>query len=260
MVAVTLPDGSVKAFEGVVTPLQVAEAIGPGLAKAAVAAKVNGRLVDLTYPITEDANVAIVTERDPEGLEVIRHSTAHLLAHAVKELYPEAQVTIGPVIENGFYYDFAFPRPFTPEDLERIEERMKALAAQQIPVVREEWDRDEAIRFFRDQGEYYKAEIIASIPLERIGVAMHATNSCSASTERRGPTKKRSMRTSNNWKRQRSAIIAAWGFSSTSSISRTWRPARSSGIRKGGASSRSSSAICASGSSKRAISRSTRRT
>jgi len=164
MVAVTLPDGSVKAFEGVVTPLQVAEAIGPGLAKAAVAAKVNGRLVDLTYPITEDANVAIVTERDPEGLEVIRHSTAHLLAHAVKELYPEAQVTIGPVIENGFYYDFAFPRPFTPEDLERIEERMKALAAQQIPVVREEWDRDEAIRFFRDQGEYYKAEIIASIP------------------------------------------------------------------------------------------------
>jgi threonyl-tRNA synthetase len=129
-----------------------------------VAAKVDGRLVDLTTAITQDAAVAIVTDRDPDGLAVIRHSTAHLLAHAVKSLYPEAQVTIGPVIENGFYYDFAYARPFTPEDLERIEARMKELAAAAIPVVREEWSRKEAVQFFRDQGEFYKAEIIASIP------------------------------------------------------------------------------------------------
>ncbi len=164
MVAITLPDGSVRDFSAPVTPMAVAEAIGSGLAKAAVAAKVDGRLVDLTTPITQDAQLDIVTDRDPEGLEVIRHSTAHLLAHAVKSLYPQAQVTIGPVIENGFYYDFAFARPFTPEDLERIEARMKELAAAAIPVVREEWPREEAMRFFRDQGEFYKAEIIASIP------------------------------------------------------------------------------------------------
>lgn len=164
MVAITLSDGSVRAFESPVTPLAVAEAIGPGLAKAAVAAKVNGRLVDLTVPIAEDAQVAIVTDRDPEGLDVVRHSTAHLLAHAVKSLYPEAQVTIGPVVENGFYYDFAYARPFTPEDLERIEVKMRELAAAAIPVVREEWPREAAIAFFRDQGEFYKAEIIASIP------------------------------------------------------------------------------------------------
>jgi len=164
MVAITLPDGSVRHFPSPVTPLAVAEAIGPGLAKSAVAAKVDGRLVDLTTAITQDAAVAIVTDRDPDGLAVIRHSTAHLLAHAVKSLYPEAQVTIGPVIENGFYYDFAYARPFTPEDLERIEARMKELAAAAIPVVREEWSREEAMQFFRDQGEFYKAEIIASIP------------------------------------------------------------------------------------------------
>ncbi len=164
MVMITLPDGSQKSFPGPVTGQEIAANIGPGLAKAALAIKVNGRLQDLSTPIVEDASVAIVTDRDPEGLEILRHSTAHLLAHAVKQLYPQAQVTIGPVIENGFYYDFAFDRPFTPEDLAAIEQRMFELAGQAIPVQREVWTRDEAIRFFREQGEHYKAEIIASIP------------------------------------------------------------------------------------------------
>ncbi|MCX7946732.1 MAG: threonine--tRNA ligase [Hydrogenophilus sp.] len=164
MVAISLPDGSVRYFEKSVTAAEVAAAVGPALAEAAVAARVNGRLVDLATPIDEDAQVEIVTERDPAGLEVIRHSTAHLLAHAVKQLYPQVQVTIGPVIENGFYYDFAFDRPFTPEDLEQIEGRMRALAAAALPVVREVWQREEAVRFFREAGEFYKAEIVASIP------------------------------------------------------------------------------------------------
>ena len=161
---ITLPDGSVRSFDHPVTVSEVASSIGAGLAKAALAGKVDGRLVDLSYRIEADTPLAIVTEKGDEGLEVIRHSTAHLLAHAVKELFPEAQVTIGPVIENGFYYDFAYKRPFTPEDLEKIEKRMTELARREIPVSREVWPRDKAVEFFKAQGEHYKAEIIASIP------------------------------------------------------------------------------------------------
>ena len=161
---IQLPDGSVKSFPGPVTVAEVAQAIGAGLARAALAGKVDGTLVDIGHRIERDATLAIVTDRDPEGLAMIRHSTAHLLAHAVKELYPEAQVTIGPVIENGFYYDFAYKRPFTPEDLAAIEKRMAEIARKDLPVARRELPRDAAVKFFREQGELYKAEIIASIP------------------------------------------------------------------------------------------------
>ena len=161
---IKLPDGSVKSFPGPVTVAEVAQSIGAGLARAALAGKVDGKLVDTSYRIEGDAALAIVTDRDPEGLDMIRHSTAHLLAQAVKELFPEAQVTIGPVIENGFYYDFAYRRPFTPEDLAAIEKRMSEIAKRDLPVHRREMPRDEAVKFFRDQGEVYKAEIIASIP------------------------------------------------------------------------------------------------
>lgn len=164
MPTITLPDGSQRVFDRPVSVAEVAAAIGPGLAKAALAGKVDGRLVDAAYVIDRDAQLAVVTDRDPEGLEIIRHSTAHLLAQAVKQLYPEAQVTIGPVIEDGFYYDFAYKRPFTPEDLEKIEQRMEELAKRDIPVHRTVMDRDEAVEFFRGMGEDYKAEIIASIP------------------------------------------------------------------------------------------------
>ncbi|MCS6786388.1 MAG: threonine--tRNA ligase [Thiobacillaceae bacterium] len=164
MPQITLPDGSVRSFDRPVTVAEVAASIGPGLARAALAGKVDGRLVDTSYVIDRDASLAIVTDRDPEGLELIRHSTAHLLAYAVKELYPEAQVTIGPVIEDGFYYDFAYQRPFTPEDLAAIERRMQELARRDLPVTREEWERDEAIRYFESIGEHYKAEIIREIP------------------------------------------------------------------------------------------------
>src|SRR5271166_6513160 len=138
---ISLPDGAVKHFDGPVPVIAVAQSIGPGLAKAALAAKVNGELVDTSFVIDRDAQVAIVTDKDPEGLEVIRHSTAHLLAYAVKELYPEAQVTIGPVIENGFYYDFSYARPFTPEDLAAIEKRMAEIARRDLPVTRREMAR-----------------------------------------------------------------------------------------------------------------------
>ncbi|MGH8129022.1 MAG: threonine--tRNA ligase [Gammaproteobacteria bacterium] len=164
MPTITLPDGSQRPFEHPVTVTEVAADIGPGLARAALAGKVDGRLVDTAYRIDADAALSIVTGRDAEGLEVIRHSTAHLLAQAVKELFPEAQVTIGPVIEDGFYYDFAYKRPFTQDDLTTIEQRMEALAAKDFPVTRTVMPRDEAVRFFRDMGEEYKAEIIASIP------------------------------------------------------------------------------------------------
>jgi len=164
MPTVSLPDGSRREFDVPVSVLDVARDIGPGLAKAALAGKVDGRLVDVRHRITADADLAIVTDRDPEGVEIIRHSTAHLLAQAVKELFPSAQVTIGPVIENGFYYDFAFERAFTPEDLEKIEKRMKELAKADLPVERSVMERDEAVVHFRDMGEEYKAEIIASIP------------------------------------------------------------------------------------------------
>lgn len=164
MPIITLPDGSQRSYAEPVSVQQVAADIGPGLARAALAGKVDGCLVDTSFVIDRDARLAIVTDRDPEGLEVIRHSTAHLLAQAVKQLFPDAQVTIGPVIEDGFYYDFAFKRPFTPEDLEAIEIRMKELASADQTIERRVMPRDEAVQFFRDQGEMYKAEIIAGIP------------------------------------------------------------------------------------------------
>ncbi|WP_323003423.1 threonine--tRNA ligase [Denitromonas sp.] len=164
---ITLPDGSVRSYEQPVTVLDVAASIGEGLARAALAGKVNGEVVDVSHRMEADSALSIITAKDPDGLEVIRHSTAHLLAYAVKELYPEAQVTIGPVIENGFYYDFSYARPFTPEDLTKIEARMRELAKKDFPVVREVWQRDEAVAFFKSIGEHYKAEIIASIPQDQ---------------------------------------------------------------------------------------------
>ncbi len=164
MVNITLPDGSVRQFPAPVSVADVARSIGAGLAKAALAGRLDGELVDTSTVIERDARLAIVTDKDADGLDVIRHSTAHLLAYAVKELFPEAQVTIGPVIDNGFYYDFSYTRPFTPEDLERIEARMRELAARDEAVSREVWDRDEAVAFFKSMGEHYKAEIIGSIP------------------------------------------------------------------------------------------------
>jgi threonyl-tRNA synthetase len=164
MPVVTLPDGSQRRFERPVRVEEVAAGIGAGLAKAALAARVDGKLVDTSYVIDRDANLAIVTDRDADGLEVIRHSTAHLLAQAVKELFPEAQVTIGPVIEDGFYYDFAFSRPFTPEDLAAIEAKMTELARADQQVSRRVMPREDAVKFFRNLGELYKAEIIAAIP------------------------------------------------------------------------------------------------
>jgi threonyl-tRNA synthetase len=151
-------------FDRPVTVAEVAQAIGPGLARAALAGRVNGRLVDTSYRIESDCTLEILTDRDPAALELLRHSTAHLLAHAVKELFPDAQVTIGPVIENGFYYDFSYKRPFTPEDLAAIEKRMAEIAARDLPVERRVMSREEAIRFFSEQGEIYKAEIVAAIP------------------------------------------------------------------------------------------------
>ena len=168
MPLITLPDGSQKSFDRPVSVHDVAAAIGPGLARAALAGHVDGRLVDTSYVMEQDRALSIVTDRDEEGIEIIRHSTAHLLAMAVKQLFPEAQVTIGPTVEHGFYYDFSFQRPFTPEDLEAIEERMAELAKADYPVQREVWERDEAIRFFREMGEAYKAEIIEDLPKDEV--------------------------------------------------------------------------------------------
>src|SRR5689334_10952030 len=164
MPVITLPDGSQRSFDHPVTVDEVAGNIGPGLRKAALAGRLNGKLVDTSHVINDDATLAIVTEKDADGLEIIRHSTAHLLAQAVKELYPDAQVTIGPVIEDGFYYDFAFKRPFTPEDLAAIEAKMAELVKADQKVNRRVMPRDEAVKFFRTLGELYKAEIIAAIP------------------------------------------------------------------------------------------------
>ena len=164
MPVVTLPDGSQRRFDHPVTVDEVAAGIGAGLRKAALAGRVNGKLVDTSYVIADDANLAIVTDKDADGLDIIRHSTAHLLAQAVKELFPDAQVTIGPVIEDGFYYDFAYKRPFTTEDLAAIEAKMAELAKADQKVTRRVLSRDEAVTFFRNLGEIYKAEIIASIP------------------------------------------------------------------------------------------------
>ena len=164
MVQITLPDGSQRDYPAAVTVADVAASIGAGLAKAALAGKVNGKVVDTSYLIDADAKLAIITAKDAEGLEVIRHSTAHLLAYAVKQLFPQAQVTIGPVIENGFFYDFSFERPFTLDDLAVIEKRMHDLASKDEPVLRRVLPRDEAVAYFKGLGEHYKAEIIASIP------------------------------------------------------------------------------------------------
>jgi threonyl-tRNA synthetase len=164
MPVITLPDGSQKRFEHPVSVAQIAASIGSGLARAALAGKVDGTLVDTSRLVDHDATLSIVTDRDPEGLEIIRHSTAHLLANAVQELYPDAQVTIGPVIEDGFYYDFAYKRPFSTDDLAAIEKRMAEISAKDLPVHRREMLRDAAIQHFKDIGEHYKAEIIAAIP------------------------------------------------------------------------------------------------
>ena len=164
MLNITLPDGSQRQFPGPVTVAEVAASIGTGLAKAALGGRIGDKIVDTSHQITTDSTLAIVTAKDPEGLELIRHSTAHLLAYAVKDLFPDAQVTIGPVIENGFYYDFAYKRPFTPEDLAAIEKRMTALASKDEPIVRRVLPRDEAVAHFKALGEHYKAELIGSIP------------------------------------------------------------------------------------------------
>ncbi len=163
-VVLTLPDGSVREYDGLVTGMTLAQDIGPGLAKAAIVIVVNGEQRDLSYEITSDSNVSIITKRDEEALEIIRHDAAHILAEAVKELWPETQVTIGPAIENGFYYDFAREEPFTPEDLEIMETRMKEIVARDEDIIRSEMPRDEAVELFRTMGESYKAELIASIP------------------------------------------------------------------------------------------------
>lgn len=165
---ITLPDGSVRSFDGAVSVHDVATDIGTGLARATLAGKVNGRLVDASFQIDTDVQLAIITAKDAEGLDIIRHSTAHLMAHAVKTLFPEAQVTIGPVIQDGFYYDFSYKRPFTPEDLIAIEKKMSELAKADIPLKRFELSRDEAVQFFAQQGEKYKAEIIQSIPQDEV--------------------------------------------------------------------------------------------
>ena len=168
MPIVTLPDGSHREYSSPLTIAEVAADIGAGLAKAALAGKVDGKLVDTSYRIDHDINLAIITEKDEEGLEIVRHSTAHLLAQAVKQLFPQAQVTIGPVIEDGFYYDFAYPQGFSESDLEKIEQKMAELAKKDIPVSRTVMPRDEAIKFFRDMGEEYKARIIEDIPKDEV--------------------------------------------------------------------------------------------
>ncbi len=164
MPVVRLPDGSERKFDQPVTVMEVAASIGAGLARAALAGRINGKLVDTSSRIEVDGDLSIVTEKDTEGLEIIRHSSAHLLAHAVKELFPDSQVTIGPIIENGFYYDFSYKRPFTLDDLEAIEKRMSEISKRNLQVERKIWERSEAIKFFRNQNEHYKAQIIEAIP------------------------------------------------------------------------------------------------
>ena len=160
MLVVTLPDGSKREFEAPVRVADVAQSIGSGLAKAALGGIVDGKMVDTSFVIDKDSQLAIITDKSPEALEIVRHSTAHLLAYAVKELFPEAQVTIGPVVDNGFYYDFSYHRPFTPDDLVALEKKMTELAKKDEPVTRSVLPRDEAIKFFKDQGEPYKAPYV----------------------------------------------------------------------------------------------------
>lgn len=167
MVNLTLPDGSIRKYDAPVTGADVAADIGPGLAKAALAVKINGELADLSRSISEDVQFAIVTAKDEEALELLRHDAAHIMAEAVQELYPDTQVTIGPAIENGFYYDFAREKPFVPEDLEKIEKRMAEIVDRDEVITREVWARDEAINFFKEKGEHYKAQIIEAIPADQ---------------------------------------------------------------------------------------------
>lgn len=174
MVAITLPNGDIKQFDGQTSVMEVAQSIGAGLAKATVAGRVNGKLVDACDPITEDANVQIITPKDEEGVEIIRHSTAHLLGHAVKQLYPEVKMVIGPVIEEGFYYDIYSERPFTPEDMEKIEARMTQLINQDYDVIKKMTPRDEVIKVFQDRGETYKLRLIEDMPNEtQMGLYYH---------------------------------------------------------------------------------------
>ena len=167
MVAITLPDGSVRTYDGTVTGAQVARDIGAGLAKAALAVRIGGDMKDLSTPITTDSDLSIVTAKDADALALLRHDAAHVMAEAVKELYPETQVTIGPAVENGFYYDFSRPVPFTPDDLVRIEARMREIVDRDEAITREEWERDRAVAFFLERGETYKAEIIGSIAADQ---------------------------------------------------------------------------------------------
>ena len=165
---VTLPDGTVKSYDQSLTVADVASSIGSGLAKAAIAGEIDGQLVDTSYVIESDSSLAIITNKDDKALEVIRHSTAHLLAQATQQLYPDAQVTIGPVIDNGFYYDFAYKDGFSEQDLTKIEKKMNAIVKQNLVIERMEMSRDEAVKFFKSMGEHYKAEIIESIPTDEI--------------------------------------------------------------------------------------------
>ncbi|MFS8137992.1 MAG: TGS domain-containing protein, partial [Thermomonas sp.] len=167
MIAITLPDGSRREFDHPVTVGEVAASIGAGLAKAALAGKVDGQLVDTSYPIDHDVELAIVTDKSPEALDILRHSTAHLLAQAVQRLFPGAQVTIGPVIDNGFFYDFAYERAFTPEDLPAIEAEMQKIVKEALPLTRSVKSRDDAVAHFKGIGEDYKAEIIEGIPADQ---------------------------------------------------------------------------------------------
>jgi len=164
MPVITLPDGSQKKFDNPVTTQQVAESIGPGLAKATIAGRVNGELADACVEITEDASLEIVTNKDQDGVEIIRHSFAHLMGHAIKQLYPAAKMAIGPVIDNGFYYDLEYERPFTPEDLAAIEKRMGELIKKDYDVIRKVVSRDEAVSAFKERNEDYKVEIASEIP------------------------------------------------------------------------------------------------
>src|SRR5579871_2321652 len=163
-VTITLPDGNTRSYPGPVSGAEIAASIGPGLAKAAMVVRVDDALRDLTAPIDKDSRVAIVTREQPAALEILRHDAAHVLAEAAKELYPDVQVTFGPATETGFYYDFARPTPFTPEDLEKLEQRMHEIVDRDEPITREVWSRDDAVRFFQSIGEKYKAEWIQEIP------------------------------------------------------------------------------------------------
>lgn len=193
MPVVTLPDGSHRSFPNPVTVHDVAADIGAGLAKAALAGRVNGKLVDTSYEIDQDTDLAIVTDRDEDGVDIIRHSTAHLLAMAVKELFPEAQVTIGPVIDNGFYYDFKFDRPFTNEDLERIEKRMEELAKQDIPVSRSVLSREEAVKLFHEMGKSTRSALSKTFPVMKTSrsTARATSSTCAVVPTYRAPASSR---------------------------------------------------------------------